>query len=173
MNSSTPVRVSAGESAGAQFGCNNGYLCDIVAVSAGGYNATGSTYALHKDGYVFAWGSNGFGQLGDGTNTRKLTPVLVRAPLAGVPAGYGNYLKDIVAITGGSHAHHVTAIANDGTVWSWGANSAGQVGDGTFTNRNRPVKVVRTGGSILTDVLAVAAGESHTMALLLDGTVWG
>ena len=65
---------------------------------------------------------------------------------------------------GGSHA---LALCRDGTVWAWGLNSHGQLGDGTATDRATPVQVPG-----LTGVAAVAAGAAHSLALSSEGTVW-
>jgi alpha-tubulin suppressor-like RCC1 family protein len=65
-------------------------------------------------------------------------------------------------------ASHVVALKQDGTLWTWGANASGQLGDGTTETRPRPIQV----GSD-TDWLAVAAGEQHTLALKRNGTLWG
>jgi len=62
---------------------------------------------------------------------------------------------------------HIVALRNDGTVWTWGSNWKGQLGDGTTTTRNTPVQVQN-----LSNVTAVAAGADHTVALRNDGTVW-
>ncbi|BBO18213.1 conserved hypothetical protein [Candidatus Brocadia pituitae] len=111
------------------------------------------TIALKSDGTVWAWGSNFWGQLGDGTNN------------------YSNYrvqvvgLSDVIAIAAGSE--HNVALKSDGTVWAWGENKYGQLGDGTNTDRNTPVQV-----SGLNDVAAIAAGWWFTTALRSDGTVW-
>jgi alpha-tubulin suppressor-like RCC1 family protein len=59
------------------------------------------------------------------------------------------------------------ALKNDGTVWAWGLNDVGQLGDGTTTNRTRPVQVKGLG-----DVTAIAAGTGHSLALKRDGTLW-
>lgn len=63
--------------------------------------------------------------------------------------------------------NHSIALESDGTVWSWGANASGQLGDGTTTLRKVPVQV-----SGLTGITSVSAGGSHTLALRSDGTVW-
>ncbi|MCC7202339.1 MAG: hypothetical protein IT393_06750, partial [Nitrospirae bacterium] len=55
-----------------------------------------------------------------------------------------------------------------GTVWAWGQNSFGQLGDGTETERHTPVQVIG-----LTGIVSVAAGDRHSLALKSDGTVWG
>ena len=74
----------------------------------------------------------------------------------------------VVAIAGGGY--HSMALKSDGTVWAWGANYYGQLGDGSTTNRTTPVQV-----SGLTGVVAIAGGGNHSLALKSDGTVyaWG
>ncbi|MHA3684524.1 RCC1 domain-containing protein [Leucobacter sp. HY1908] len=95
-------------------------------VSAGGSHSV----AVAVDGAAYAWGSNVFGQLGNATNTGSNVPVQVEFP-AGVT------FKQVSA--GGSHS---AAVAADGTAYAWGSNSSGQLGDGTFVNRNVPVRVL-------------------------------
>ncbi|NEW09151.1 S8 family serine peptidase [Paenibacillus sp. SYP-B3998] len=110
---------------------------------------------LKDDGTVWAWGNNMYGQIGDGTTVTKSTPVQV-ANLSNVRAistlGYGN---------------HSLALKYDGTVWAWGANYSGQLGDGTTTNRLTAVQVPN-----LTNVVAISAGVGHSLALKSDGTLW-
>ena len=77
------------------------------------------------DGSLWAWGWNKYGQLGDGTTTKRLTPVKVMDNVRKVSAG--NLFT--------------MAIRNDGSLWSFGANSIGQLGDCTLENRIIPVKV--------------------------------
>jgi alpha-tubulin suppressor-like RCC1 family protein len=74
-------------------------------------------------------------------------------------------LTDVVAIASG--AHHSLAIRRDGSLWAWGWNSLGELGDGTETNRLVPVRV-----SGISDVRAIAAGSYHSLAVKKDGTVW-
>jgi len=112
------------------------------------------TVALKSDGTVWSWGYNYFGQLGDGTTTTaKRTPVRVTG------------LTDVISVSAG-HTH-TAVLKADGTVWTWGYNWYGQLGDGTIINKHAPVQV--TG---LTGVIAVSAGDEHTVALKADGTVW-
>ncbi|MCD4822962.1 MAG: hypothetical protein K8R11_13150, partial [Methanococcoides sp.] len=68
-------------------------------------------------------------------------------------------------IAGGGY--HTIALKTDGTVWAWGHNRFGQIGDGTTTYRSSPVQVAG-----LADVAAIAGGLLHTIALKTDGTVW-
>jgi len=64
-------------------------------------------------------------------------------------------------------ANHSVALKTDGTVWAWGLNTKGQLGDSTVTQRTAPVKA-----KVLTNAMAVAAGDSHSVAIKSDGTVW-
>ncbi|MDR2702904.1 MAG: hypothetical protein LBB58_00970, partial [Cellulomonadaceae bacterium] len=117
--------------------------------------------ALRADGTVWAWGDNRHGQLGNGTTRTEDNPVQV------------SRLSDIVDIAQGST--HSLALRADGTVWAWGANSwdtglnsaHGILGDGTATNRLRPVQVMG-----LTDVVAISTAMHSSLALRADGTVW-
>lgn len=113
--------------------------------------------ALKNDGTVWAWGSNAFGQIGDGTSTRRLSPVQVLG-----------LTRPVIQIAAGRE--HSLALEDDGSVWAWGSNVYGQLGDGTKTNRNRPVRI--TSLSAVTDV---EAGAHHSLALRSTGTVasWG
>ncbi|MFZ5774640.1 MAG: RCC1 domain-containing protein [Thermodesulfobacteriota bacterium] len=128
-------------------------LTDVAAIAAG-YN---HSLALKEDGTVWAWGWNYSGELGGGfTSTSSATPVLVSG------------VSNIVAIdSDAGYGSHSLALKNDGTVWAWGANSDGQLGDGTTTQRTTPVQV-----SGLTNVMAIAAGGDFSLALKTDGTVW-
>ena len=89
--------------------------------------------ALKSDGTVWAWGDNGYGQLGDGTTTDRTTPVQVSG------------LSGVTAIAAG--CYHTVALKSDGTVWAWGYNGYGQLGDGTTTQRTTPVQVSGLYGS--------------------------
>jgi alpha-tubulin suppressor-like RCC1 family protein len=129
-------------------------LGQVVAVAANGGPYGSHSLALTADGTVWAWGYNNHGELGDGTFQARLTPV--RA--VGVPKA--------VAISAGDA--HSLAVAADGTVWAWGDNSAGQLGDGTLQSHALPAQVRQLGG-----VTAVAGGVYASFALKSDGTVWG
>jgi alpha-tubulin suppressor-like RCC1 family protein len=124
-------------------------LTDTVAIAAGGQHSL----ALKNDGTVWAFGSNSSGQLGIGNLTNQSTPVQVTA------------LSGIIAIAAGGN--HSLAVKNDGTVWAWGNNVDGQLGNGTTSQQTTPVQV-----SGLTGATLVAAGNVHSVALKSDGTVW-
>ena len=122
---------------------------DVAAISAGNMHVL----ALKKDGTVWSWGGNAYGQLGDGTKGTWKTPVQVKG------------LTNIAAISAGWA--HTIALKKDGTVWSWGGNEYGQLGDGTTENRSTPVQVKG-----LTNVVEISAGHFHSVALKEDGSLW-
>ncbi len=129
-----------------------------LKVIAGGYD---HSLALKDEGTVLAWGLNQDGQLGDGTNTDSSTPVQVKDP--NDPSGYLSGVNAIAA--GGGHS---LALKSDGTVWAWGANESGELGNGANASSPAPVRV----GDLSEEVKAIAAGSSHSLALKNDGTVW-
>ena len=101
----------------------------VVGLSAAcGITAGGSTCALA--GVAYCWGANTFGRLGDGTDTSRTLPVAV----IGLPPG-------VAALSAG--AEHACALTQGGALFCWGANSQGQLGDGTLAPR---LSAVRVGG---------------------------
>ncbi len=127
-----------------------GGLSGVMAVAAG----LDFTVVLKNDGTVWTWGNNTSGQLGDGTAANSTVPVQVSGGLSGVTAVAAGF-------------DHGMALKNDGTVWTWGNNASGQLGDGTTTNRAVPVQVTGLSG-----VKTIAGGSAYSMALKFDGTVW-
>ncbi len=124
-----------------------------VAVAAGAAH----TVAVKSDGTLWAWGYNATGELGDGATTERDLPVQIGTGTTwrSVAAGASN--------TGGDT--HTVAVKSDGTLWAWGYNSNGQLGDGTTTDRHSPVQIGMG--------FAVAAtGHSHTAAVKTDGSLW-
>ena len=132
---------------------------NIVAIACGGFHSM----ALTECGHVYTWGRADRGQLGNGTTTTAQA-LPVRANITNV--------RTITSTSGDT----VAVIRNDGTVWTWGRNQYGQLGDGTTTNRLNPVQVQRTGGGLaLQNAVAISGGETHMVAILADGSVetWG
>ncbi|MBF0371652.1 MAG: S-layer homology domain-containing protein, partial [Magnetococcales bacterium] len=127
---------------------------DVAVIAAGALHSL----IIDSDGAAQSWGDNEYGQLGNGSTTDSTSPVQVLALTefnpSSVSAGYD----------------HSVALKSDGTVWAWGGNKYGQLGDGTNTDQTSPVQITS-----LTDVTAVAAGGYYSMALLSDGSVyaWG
>ena len=128
-----------------------------VSASAAGFH----TLFVKADGTAWATGDNRFGQLGDGSNQNEVSPVQVKA--GGVP------ITGVKAVSAGSW--HSLLLKNDGTVWAFGYNWTGQLGDGTNQDRNTAVQV-KVNGVPLTGVKAIAAGSSHSLFLKTDGSVW-
>jgi alpha-tubulin suppressor-like RCC1 family protein len=143
-----------------------GTLSGIDAVATGGFH----NLALTADGTVLAWGRNEAGQLGDGgAPTASPFPVQVKGvEQVGV-------LDGITAVAAG--ADHSLALGEDGTVYAWGENESGQVGNGGApADTSAPVRVKGVGGTgVLGSIVAIAAGSDHSLALAQDGTVyaWG
>ena len=152
--SSTPVQVSGRDGVGV--------LADVTAIAMGASH----TLALKSDGTLLAWGPNGSsGQLGNNSTSGSLVPVQVVGP-GGVGALTG--VTEIAA--SGSQS---LAVRNDGTVWAWGWNRDGQLGNNSTTDSSVPVKVVGPEGlGVLTGIASIGAGGSHGLARKTDGTVW-
>lgn len=127
----------------------------VVAISAG----FDHTCALTISDGVLCWGRNNYGQLGDGTTAPYNTPVAVK----------GAKSSDVTAISAGSW--HTCALISNGSVFCWGENFSGQLGDGTYEPMNIPVPVQ----GLSSRVIAISAGTWHTCALTDVGGVfcWG
>jgi LPXTG-motif cell wall-anchored protein len=108
------------------------------------------SFAITADGELLAWGDNSYGQIGDGTNTRRTEPVSVHLPDG----------TTVTAVDSGDD--HVIALTSDGAVYGWGYNRYGQVGDGTTTNRNEPVQVVQPEAFAF---IAIGVGSYHSLAI--------
>jgi alpha-tubulin suppressor-like RCC1 family protein len=126
------------------------YVNNLKAMTGGLYQ----TIFVNNDGYVWSCGFNIDGVLGDGNlverNQNSMTTVKINNVLA-IDSGYG----------------HNIALKQDGTVWTWGNNSYGQLGDETNMDREEPVQVKN-----IESIKAIAAGYRHNLALKEDGTVW-
>ncbi len=133
-------------------------LHEVSAIAAGLLH----TCALLGSGEVRCWGSNISGQLGDGSDANSALPVAVQAV-----DGTEN-LRGVHAIAAGGF--HTCASLSSGDALCWGSNISGQLGDGSYSSKSRPVAV-----SGLADVSAITAGLHHTCALLADETAscWG
>ena len=126
---------------------------DVAAVSCGGDH----TAAVKTDGTLWTWGSNIYGQLGNGKETydnNSNVPVKV--------------MEDVAAVSCGSY--FTAALKTDGSLWMWGMNSNGQIGNGKqysgqYENNPQPVKVME-------DVAAMSCGSGHVAAIKTDGSLW-
>ncbi len=134
----------------------------ISQVAAGGYHSL----ALTTDGSLYAWGYNGFGQLGSGTTTNSSIPVAVDT--TGALAG-----KTISQVAAGYD--YSLALTTDGSLYAWGTNGNGQLGNGTTTNSSVPVPVDTTGALAGKTITQIAVGIYYSFALTSDASLysWG
>ncbi len=127
-------------------------LTDVIDIAAG----EEFSVAVKSNGTVWTWGKNARGQLGNGTSdgSSHLLPTQVPG------------LTNVIAVSAGYE--FTLALKSDGTVWAWGQNIYGQIGNNTSMNNVKsPTKVLD-----LTDVVSIATGYNHSVALKSDGTVW-
>jgi hypothetical protein len=136
------------------------FSADVVSIWGG---ARG-TVVKKSDGTVWTWGANFGGKLGVGLASTNLGRLLVPTEVHG--AGDIGFLNSISAIMGGE-VHNV-ALKSDGTVWAWGANAFGVLGNGSTNEAHTPVQV-----SVLSSVTALGGRGYHTLAVEADGSVWG
>ena len=138
----------------------------IKYIAAGRYHSL----AVTTEGKVYAWGLNNYGQLGINSQINTSTPTLVRAL-----NNAGAQLTDIIMVAAGETWS--MALTNTGSVYTWGRNDLGQVGDNTgnamqiFPVRLRGAR----GGGYMGNVIDIAAGDHHGLVVRSDGSVysWG
>jgi len=138
-----------------------GALSGVIDIAAGTTTAA-TSIAVKSDGTVWTWGANTYGELGNGLFTTMAqtsfpTQVLTSA---------GTPLTGIIAVS--SALYNMLALKSDGTVWAWGNNTYGQIGDGTIgVQRNFAVKVLN-----LTNVVNINTAYLSSFAVKGDGTIW-
>lgn len=128
----------------------------LVALAILGIAVPGAEAAPPRERptHAIAWGTGVYGQLGNGANDQQMIPVEVRRPELRLTEVAGSF-------------SHSLAIAADGTVWAWGQNNHGQLGDGTTTDSNEPVQAQGPA-----NVVEVAAGWGFSLARTAGGDVW-
>jgi len=127
-------------------------LAGVTKIAAG----CGFSLALRSDGTVWAWGYDNVGQLGNGGTASSAVPVKITAlsQVTGIAAGWDSA---------------VAILINGASVWAWGGNSRGQLGDGTLADRTTPVRVTQIG---TVHIAGVTVGPWTAAVLSTDGSVW-
>jgi alpha-tubulin suppressor-like RCC1 family protein len=124
------------------------------------------TIILKSDGTVWTWGTGGFGKLGINTTKGKsLVPVEVHG------ASNMDYLHSVIAVMGGET--HNLALQTDGTLWGWGYNGFGQLGNGTTNDAALPVQVGLSSNPPLANVIKLGGRTYFSLAVKSDGSIWG
>jgi uncharacterized repeat protein (TIGR02543 family) len=127
------------------------------------------SFGMTTSGQLYAWGNNGFGQLGDGTTVNNSTPTLIS--FEGLQSG--ETIRDVFA-----GQYHTFAVTTNGRVYAWGRNDYGQLGDDTTTNRSTPTLISFDGPNGLNDgetIRNVVADQDHSLAVTTTGRLytWG
>jgi len=137
-----------------EAGFQSGSIFTETTVSVGGDHIC----SIFDDSTLNCWGDNSFGQLGDGTTTDRQTMTEVS-----LEAG-----RTAVSVSSGES--HTCATLDDSSLWCWGRNNHGQLGDGSTTSSNSPVSVTLGGFPV-----QVSSGTGHTCAVLTDASLkcWG
>jgi alpha-tubulin suppressor-like RCC1 family protein len=132
-----------------------GGFTDWCQVSAGGAGGVAHSLGVRINGTAWAWGTGGYGRLGDNTTVNKSSPV-------SVVGGFTDWCQASAGIS------HSLGVRSNGTAWAWGQNNYGRLGDNTTVNKSSPVSVV--GG--FTDWCQVSAGGFHSLGVRQNGTAW-
>nr|XP_033804087.1 RCC1 and BTB domain-containing protein 1 isoform X1 [Geotrypetes seraphini]XP_033804088.1 RCC1 and BTB domain-containing protein 1 isoform X1 [Geotrypetes seraphini]XP_033804089.1 RCC1 and BTB domain-containing protein 1 isoform X1 [Geotrypetes seraphini]XP_033804091.1 RCC1 and BTB domain-containing protein 1 isoform X1 [Geotrypetes seraphini]XP_033804092.1 RCC1 and BTB domain-containing protein 1 isoform X1 [Geotrypetes seraphini]XP_033804093.1 RCC1 and BTB domain-containing protein 1 isof len=113
-----------------------------------------------EDGEVYAWGHNGYSQLGNGTTTQGVSPLLICTNLLN---------KKVQEVACGSH--HSVTLTSDGEVYGWGYNNCGQIGSGSTANQPTPRRIINCLQTKI--VVGIACGQTSTLAVIDNGEVYG
>lgn len=168
-----PTRILKGSYPGTTFLGDNP-ADKIIQIAAG----SNSAYALTQSGFVYAWGTNGNGELGDGTDTLRLTPVQVINGAYGGSMFIGDSVGNPVVKIFASE-NNAFALTSDHKLFAWGYNGYGTLGDNTFVDKNYPMRPLAgdfpgtyIGDSPSDFVVQVSGGRAHTLFLTLGGSVY-
>jgi alpha-tubulin suppressor-like RCC1 family protein len=145
-DSSVPVQVAG--------------LSQVTKIAAGEYDSMAvATTGITTLTSVYGWGANGSGQIGDGSDRERPVPVQITG--IGVPS--------VIGIAVGTR--YAMVLGSDGTLWDWGLNNWGQLGNGTTADAIRP----KEAQGLESGITQISAGDSHALALRSDGSVeaWG
>jgi len=153
VDKSSPVQLSVGTS---------------FTLVSGASDSNRHTFAISTTGLLYGWGFNNTGQLGLGNTLNRSQPTLLASP-------FDTFSWNFVSVGGtdgtGSTGGHTLALRNDNTLYVWGLNNVGQLGNNTTINRSSPLQVSFV--NIPLSWATVAAAASRSTALDFDGKLWG
>lgn len=124
-------------------------LDNVSSVSLGYFHSA----AIKTDGSLWIWGSDGYGQAAGYGNGGILSDTYIPTKI----------LDNVKSVSLGNN--HSGAVKKDGSLWMWGCNVSGELGDGTLNNKNSPVKIME-------GVKSIDLGNSHSAAIKTDGSLW-
>ena len=158
-------------------GIRSGIKFSQVSSSIGPATSDNFSLAVGSDGNAYAWGLNKSGQLGDGTETDKNKPVMVKMPDR---TTYPDLPEDFTYVQVSAGDQYSLALGSDGYVYAWGLNNVGQLGNGTISGRydKNPVPTRVRDPASPSDTskglkaIQVSAGRWHSLAVDTDGNAW-
>ena len=154
------LAIAANGSLWAWGNATSGQLGALIEPQSWAQIAEGNSFTIAKrtDGTIWSWGLNSSGQLGIRDTINRSSPTQI-----GVSSWSQVYASVSTAFAG--------AIKSDGTLWTWGVNNLGQLGDSTFINRSSPTQVAQV--NTINSWINVEAGTDHTVGVAANGTLWG
>lgn len=144
------------------FAYDAGNIADPLKLSGASF----TTMLIKPDNTLWGFGANNNYQLGNGNTDTSFTPIKIMEDVTAVSTGGAFWFEPGESMHKQFQICFTAVIKTDNTLWTWGYNSKGQLGDGTFENRATPAKV-------MDDVAAISAGGETLLVIKTDGSLWG
>lgn len=159
IDKSSPVQITA----------ESGTVVSFILVT-GASTTAAHNFALSIENKLYGWGQNNTGQLGNNTTTNRSAPTILVAP-------FDTYSWSMVSVGNmdgvGTQGGHTLAIRSNGTLYAWGINASGQLGISSTQNKSSPVLVTSDYTDVPTSWAAIAASNSRSLAVDVDGYPYG